>query len=92
MLRLICAAALVAAGPAMAESKAPKTSGAMTPADVSCADFTHNPDGSWTPGKTVRMGSIRLKAGKALVPGTMIGGMDIAAHLTKACARANPMT
>ena len=92
MLRIICAAALMAATPAMAETKSPKAGDAMTPADVSCGDFTHNADGSWTPSKTVKMGSIRLKAGKPLTPGTMVGGMDIAAHLTEACSKANATT
>ena len=92
MLRIICAAALMAASPAVAETTSSKADAVMTPADVSCADFTHEADGSWIPSKTVKMGNIRLKAGKALKPGTMVGGMDIAAHLTEACAKAGSTT
>ena len=92
MLRVICAATLVIAAPAMSATR-PSTAGdAMMPADVSCADFIHNPNGSWTPSKTVKMGSVKLKAGKPLAPGTMVGGIDIAAHLTDACSKADPTT
>jgi hypothetical protein len=56
---------------------------------LTCADFQHNPDGSWTPltAMTVNApdGQIEIGPGVSLAAGLPILGLDLAAKLDQNC-------
>jgi hypothetical protein len=71
-------AALSAAGSAFAQ-----------PDDLTCEDFQHNPDDSWTPRKTMTItapnGEIQAGPGVSFTAGLPIMGIDVAATLDENC-------
>jgi hypothetical protein len=57
--------------------------------DLTCADFQHNPDGSWTPLTAMTInapnGQIEIGPGVSLTAGLPILGLDLAAKLDENC-------
>jgi hypothetical protein len=53
---------------------------------LSCSDFTHNKDGSWSPLHPVQLGGVQLKTGAAISRGAAFGGVDLHALLNDECA------
>ena len=57
--------------------------------DLTCADFQHNPDGSWTPLTAMTInapnGQIEIGPGVSLTAGLPIMGIDLAATLDQNC-------
>ena len=71
------------AAPAFAEPA--KTTTAPPPPPLTCADFQHNADGSWTPLHAVTIGGVTMGPGVAFREGVSFGGLDLAAALNKQC-------
>jgi hypothetical protein len=42
------------------------------PTGLTCMDFQHNPDGSWSPIHPVRVGSVMMSPGVAFNPGVQL--------------------
>lgn len=83
------AVTVVFAVPAFAQDK-PLELGQPTPpspaaAPPNCADFRHNPDGSWSPVHPVTVGDVTISRKGNFAPGTVVGGVDIAAQLNQQC-------
>jgi hypothetical protein len=78
-------------GCAVAQSPSGSTAGQATPSptvaqpQLTCADFRHNPNGSWTPLHPVTLGGVSMGAGVAFSEGVQFGGIDLAAALNKQC-------
>jgi hypothetical protein len=53
---------------------------------LSCSDFRHNKDGSWSPLHPVQLGGVQLKTGVAINRGGAHGGVDLASLLNNECA------
>ncbi len=76
------AMALVMASPSsFAQSAQPPT---LKSLNLSCGDFRHNQDSSWTPLHAITIGGVRL-AGGAFKPGVAVADVDLAALLNKEC-------
>jgi hypothetical protein len=58
---------------------------AQSQTTVNCADFTRNPDGSWSPVKPVQLGGITMGPGVRFTPGVLFGGVDLASALNQHC-------
>jgi hypothetical protein len=58
---------------------------AQTERPLTCRDFTHNSDGSWTPNVPVSVGGVTMGSGVAFNRGVKFGGMDLAAELDEKC-------
>ncbi len=52
---------------------------------LTCDDFQHNPDGSWSPRHQIQIGSIMMGSGVSFRPGVSFNGIDLAATLDKHC-------
>lgn len=56
---------------------------------LTCSDFVHNPNGSWSPKHPVVIqgggGSISMSPGVSFNPGTQFMGLDLAAALNAQC-------
>jgi hypothetical protein len=51
-----------------------------------CSDFRLNPDGSWSPLHAVTVGDVTISQKAAFLPGSKIGGVDLATLLDTQCA------
>ena len=89
--RLIFAFALLVGASGAFAQPTPPPQPTSLPAGLSCADFTHNADGSWTPNHVVSVtsnsgGGIRIAPPARLRPGSYEAGVDLAALLTRLCS------
>lgn len=83
----IIAGVIIMASPAVAQianPPAPSVSSSATP--LTCADFQHNPDGSWSPLHPVTINGVTMGGpGVKFTVGVAFGGVDLAAALNKQC-------
>lgn len=70
---LVCGTMVAAGSPASAQS------------GLTCADFQHNSDGSWSPVHPVTINGVTMGPGVAFREGVSFGGVDLAAALNKQC-------
>jgi len=59
---------------------------AQTPRPMTCADFTHNANGTWTPNVRVTLGGVSMGPGVTFSRGIQFGGVDLAAELDQQCS------
>lgn len=52
---------------------------------LTCGDFKHNQDGSWSTVHAVEWGTVGVPANVSFKPGITLNGVDIAAVLNKEC-------
>lgn len=79
--RLVGALALAAALSACA---APRAALPALPT-LSCSDFQHNPDRSWSVLRPTVVGGVTMAKGAILSPGSFTNGVDFAADLGARC-------
>jgi hypothetical protein len=53
--------------------------------ELTCTDFKHNQNGSWSPLHPIQVGGVRILAGVSFREGTVFSGIDLAAILKKEC-------
>src|SRR5665213_3099985 len=83
---LVGGVALLAASPVLAQpAPSPAPAPTATPQPLTCADFRHNPDGSWSPLHPVTIGGVTMGTGTSFNPGVQMGGVDLAASLNAHC-------
>jgi hypothetical protein len=58
---------------------------AQTLTTVSCADFTKNPDGTWSPVRPYTLNGITMGPGVRFTPGVNFGGIDLGSALNQHC-------
>ena len=85
-LSLFVAVAVVPASAQDKPVKLPQTAPpSPTPVPPHCSDFRLNPDGTWSPVRRVTVGDVTLSDKAAFVPGTVVGGVDLARLLDQQC-------
>jgi hypothetical protein len=52
---------------------------------LTCADFSRNPNGSWSPVRVIHLNGITMGPGVAFSPGVYFGGVDLATILNQQC-------
>jgi hypothetical protein len=72
---------------AATEAPAPK----LKDLHLSCSDFKHNPDGSWSALHPVQVGADKMPPGVAFREGVAISGVDVGALLNQECKSAAPI-
>lgn len=79
-MRFAIAGAFIFACAGSAYAQAPK---------LNCAQFNHNPNGSWSPTVPVTIsgpnGSVQIGPGASFNPGAVMAGLDLAALLNEQC-------
>jgi hypothetical protein len=81
----IIAGVIIMASSAVAQiTNPPSVSSSATP--LTCADFQHNPDGSWSPLHPVTINGVTMGGpGVKFTVGVAFGGVDLAAALNNQC-------
>jgi hypothetical protein len=71
---------------AATEAPAPK----LQDLHLSCSDFKHNRDGSWSPLHPVQVGADKMVPGASFREGVAMSGVDVGALLNQECKTAEP--
>ena len=71
---------------AATEAPAPK----LKDLHLSCSDFKHNPDGSWSPLHPVQVGEDKMVPGASFREGVAMSGVDVGALLNQECKTIEP--
>ena len=52
---------------------------------LTCGDFLHNPNGSWSPARSVNLNGVTIAPGMSFNPGDQFGAIDLAKILDAQC-------
>ena len=58
-----------------------------TPVSLRCANFRHNPDGSWSPRRPVTIAGVTIGRRVSFGEAVSVSGVDLAATLDRRCRR-----
>jgi hypothetical protein len=88
--RALCAsltvvAALGTSAVAAAQGASAQSLSELSRLRLSCTDFTHNRDNTWSPNRSIVVGVMVVSPTSSFRAGDMIGGADLGALLDQAC-------
>lgn len=85
MLRVAVLSLALASGLPVMQTPLPQAK--LAPSALSCADFHHNDDGSWSPTHLLLFGDRAISPANRFQPGMKVFGSDLGATLRARCLR-----